>query len=128
MKLWQDYQCEEGKDFRGTLPAQEQHDRSLKSYPSQPDRLDSHYGTQSGLGTDPNLEVLSHLLVLALFLVLQWFEAEHKNNSGLTALSAATEKEQILHEESVIIPHKFTLRHNSTVYCHLKMRKTLELF
>jgi len=33
------------------LPAQGQHDKSLKSYPSLPAQLDSHSDTQSGLET-----------------------------------------------------------------------------
>lgn len=30
----------------GNLPAQEQHGKNLKFYPSQPDQLDSHCDTQ----------------------------------------------------------------------------------
>lgn len=38
-------------EYQENLPAQGQHDKSLKSYPSLPAQLDSHSDTQSGLET-----------------------------------------------------------------------------
>ena len=76
-------------EYQENLPAQGQHDKSLKSYPSLPAQLDSHSDTQSGLETVLDLWVPSHLLVLASFWVLQWSEAEqHTSNFGSMSLCA----------------------------------------
>ena len=76
-------------EYQENLPAQAQHDKSLKSYPSLPAQLDFHSDTQSGLETVLDLWVPSHLLVLASFWLLQWFEAEkHTSNFSVMPLCA----------------------------------------
>ena len=89
-------------EYQESLPAQGQHDKSLKSYPSLPAQLDSHSDTQSGLETVLDLWVPSHLPVWASFWVLQWSEAEQNTQAILVQClymqTSVTEKKQMLPE------------------------------